>query len=76
MAHYDWKTNKIISWETKPCEDYPAWDLIDCGCSCGIEWGGEYPRECKRCGGMGRIYRHRKTGLTAEYPGGRFTGRA
>jgi hypothetical protein len=70
MAYWDGK--KIAYWKTKPCKYYPAWDEIDCGCCAGIEWGGEEPRECKRCGGSGGIYRHRRSGVTAGYPGGRF----
>jgi len=70
MSHWDGK--QIVRWPTKPDENYPSWDVIDCGCCAGIEWGGEYPRECKRCGGSGVIYQHRKSKVVAEYPGGRF----
>ena len=71
MSH--WDGNKIIKWETRPCKEYPDWDVIDCGCCHGIKWGGENPIECDRCGGGGVIYKHRRSGVTAEYPGGRFT---
>jgi len=71
MSH--WDGHKIIRWPTVPCEKYPAWDEIDCGCCHGIKWGGEYPIECDSCDGTGIIYKHRKSGVTAVYPGGRFT---
>jgi hypothetical protein len=71
MAH--WNGSKIVYFKPFPHEDYPDWDVIDCGCCAGIEWGGEEPNECKRCSASGAIYKHRKSGVTAEYPGGRFT---
>ena len=70
MSHWDGK--KIVKWPTTQCKDYPGWDEIDCGCCAGTEWGGEYPRECRHCNGGGIIYRHRKSRVRAEYPGGRF----
>ena len=70
MAHWDGK--KIVYMKPHPCKEYPAWDIIDCGCCHGILWGGEEPRECVRCGESGVIYKHRESGVMAEYPGGRF----
>jgi hypothetical protein len=46
---------------------------VDCGCCAGIEWGGEYPRECNLCGGNGRLYRF-ESGKLALWPGGQFVG--
>jgi hypothetical protein len=37
-----------------------------------LEWGGEYPRECRNCNGTGRICVHLKSGVHALYPGGPF----
>lgn len=72
MAHWDSKNGKIVYFEPRPYPAYPGWEMIDCGCCGGIEWGGEEPIECNKCGGSGSIARHRKTGLTAHYPGGQF----
>jgi hypothetical protein len=46
---------------------------VDCGCCAGIEWGGEYPRECESCGGTGLQYRY-ASGALALSPGGPFRG--
>ncbi len=73
MAHWDSETGKIIHWPTRRSKQFPKWDEEDCGCSGGLEWGGEYPRECRRCKGGAIIYRHRKSGVTAQWPGGPFT---
>jgi hypothetical protein len=73
MAYWDGK--KIVYWEPRTVEGIDGWEEIDCGCCKGIEWGGEYPRECRRCGGGGVIWRHKKSGVLAEYPGGKFLGR-
>ena len=70
MAHWDGK--KIVYMPTRPNKEYPAWDEIDCGCCAGIQWGGEYPRECDRCDGFGVIYEHRKSKARVLYPGGPF----
>lgn len=70
MAFWDGK--RIVYFDPEPSEIWPDWDMIDCGCCSGIEWGGEVPRECKRCGGDGHIFRHRKSGVTAQHPGGPF----
>ena len=71
MSH--WDGSKIVRWPTKPSR-VPGWEEIDCGCCSGLEWGGEYPRECLRCNG-GVIFRHKKSGALALYPGGPFVGR-
>ncbi|KKN75845.1 hypothetical protein LCGC14_0377210 [marine sediment metagenome] len=71
MAH--WNGKEMVHFATKPCKTHPKWDVIDCGCCAGIEWGGEEPRECRTCNSTGVIYQHRKSGVTAEYPGGPFT---
>lgn len=73
MSYWNYITGEIVTFPPKKCKQYPKWDEIDCGCSGGLEWGGEEPRECKRCGGNGIVYKHRKTGLFAKYPGGPFT---
>ena len=75
MAHWDSKQQKIIYWEPVPCKDYPGWEIQDCGCCNGIEWGGDEPIECSRCGGNGVIYHHVKSGADAMYPGGPFVGK-
>ncbi len=54
---------------------YPGWECIDCGCCAGLLWGGEYPTECYDCRGAGFFYRHKKSGVLAQYPGGPFLGR-
>jgi len=72
MSHWDWKQNKIIRWPDKPVPGYSGWIHRDCGCSAGLEWGGEYPRECNRCRGTGAITIHKKSGVVALYPGGPF----
>jgi len=71
MSYWDGK--KIIRIPTKPSKTHPKWDVIDCGCCGGIQWGGEEPRECDRCNETGVIYQHRASGVTALYPGGPFT---
>ena len=73
MAYWDGK--QIICTPTTLYEDYPGWECVDCGCCAGLEWGGECPRECHRCGGAGEYARHIKSGALAEYPGGPFIGR-
>lgn len=49
----------------------PGW--VECGCCAGVEWGGEYPRPCQRCGETGLQYRY-TSGRLALYPGGPFCG--
>jgi len=75
MAYWDSEKGIIHDIPPKPYPGYPGWELIDCGCCAGIKWGGEYPRECERCGGNGYLARHKKTGIVAEYPGGKFVER-
>lgn len=72
MSFYDYRQNKIIHFEDEPYPNYPGWILQDCGCSNGLEWGGTYPRECKRCNGSGWIAKHIESGVIAQYPGGPF----
>ena len=67
-----WNGKNIIYLPPKNAEWYPGWLEIDCGCCAGVVWGGEYPKECNRCGGKGFIFQHKKSGVTAEYPGGPF----
>lgn len=70
-----WNGNEIKYFKPQKCEDYTTWEIIDCGCCSGIEWGGEYPRECSCCKGNGFIYHHLKSGALALYPGGPFIGK-
>ena len=49
------------------------WRIVSCGCCAGLEWGGEYPRECRRCWGNGRVF-VTPSGRAAIYPGGPFVG--
>jgi len=75
MAYWDSANNKIIYYPPRKVQGYPGWEELDCGCCNGIQWGGEYPNDCRTCGGAGVIFRHIKSGVLAEYPGGRFLGR-
>ena len=75
MSYWDSKQGKVVRWPAEDCEDYPGWQRLDCGCCGGLQWGGDYPRECKRCGGEGMIFHHRASGLLALRPGGPFAGR-
>ena len=75
MAYWDSKAQKIVESKPRPWPDYPGWLCIDCGCCAGIEWGGEYPKECQRCGGSGYLAKHEKSHTIADYPGGPFRGR-
>lgn len=75
MSRWDSDMGVIVRWPTEPCKDYPGWVMEDCGCCVGIQWGGEYPRECRRCGGDGLIFRHIASGVLAQYPGGPLAGR-
>lgn len=74
MSHWDSTQQKIVRWPTEPVVGYPGWFGVDCGCCAGIEWGGETPETCDRCGGSGMIFVHAESLRTAEYPGGRLTG--
>ena len=75
MSYWDCAQSLIVRFKPEEIADYPGWQLIDCGCCNGIEWGGDFPRECRRCGGSGVIYRHKRSGVLADYPGGPFRGR-
>ena len=52
-----------------------GWISKNCGCCFGIEWGGDYPRECRICGGDGIIYLHVLSGVLSQWPGGPFVGK-
>lgn len=69
-----WDGDKIVYAQPIPYPDYPEWEYMDCGCCGGIEWGGESPRECRSCGGIGFLARHKPTNRIADYPGGPFRG--
>lgn len=73
MAYWDYKAN--IVWHSPAKRIRKGWYSIDCGCSGGLQWGGEEPRECNRCGGAGSICWHKKSKVFAQYPGGKFQGR-
>lgn len=75
MSWWDSKTGTIRSFEPMPVEGYPDWRCVDCGCCNGVEWGGESPRECRRCGESGHLFLHIPSGVTASYPGGPLLGR-
>lgn len=75
MAYWDYLLGQIIHRPDAPWDGYPGWLSIDCGCSAGLEWGGDSPRECRTCGGNGIIARHVASGLLALYPGGPAVGR-
>ncbi len=73
MAHWDSSKGVTIYYPPEPIEGYSGWFWLDCGCSGGLEWGGEQPRECGRCI-LGRIALHQKSKRLALYPGGPFCG--
>lgn len=75
MAYWDSKQGKIIGWVPEPVSDYPGWVWQDCGCSGGLQWGGEWPADCTACGGEGKIARHLESGVLAVFPGGPLKGR-
>ena len=76
MAYWNSKESKIIHFNTTTCKEYPSWEIMDCGCCMGLQWSsGYYPIECDRCNGSGFIYRHIKSGVLSQYPGGPFLGR-
>lgn len=74
MSHYDSSANQVIAWPDSPYPGFPGWTRTDCGCSGGLEWGGEEPRECRRCA-SGTLARHDRTGTLALWPGGPLRGR-
>ncbi len=53
----------------------PGWEYVNCGCCGGLQWGSDYPRDCTECDGAGFYFRHIKSGVLAQYPGGPFLGR-
>lgn len=73
MAHWNYKDGKIHYWAAQDCKN--GWFKVDCGCSGGIQWGGEEPIECNDCNGTGSITWHKKSGVFALYPGGPFQGK-
>lgn len=74
MAYWDSEQGVIIHTPTKPYPNYPGWELVDCGCCAGLEWGRDCPIECSYCGGAGEYARHIKSGAIAAWPGGPFLG--
>lgn len=74
MAYWNNDTYQIEYSKPERCTGkYKGWQVIDCGCCNGFEWTTSYePRDCKRCGNTGYVFQHIKSGVTAEYPGGRF----
>lgn len=74
MAYWDSKKGVIVYNEPKPCPDYPEWEIVDCGCCNGLEWGALEPTECSRCGGNGIVYGHIPSHALAAYPSGPFIG--
>ncbi len=74
MSHWDSTAQKIVEFPPQPYPGYPGWELIDCGCCAGVEWGDPGPRECRSCGGGGTLARHIATRRLADYPGGPFRG--
>jgi len=74
MSYWDYEAQKIINRPDKPSSMWPGWTEIDCTCCNGLEWGGEYPRECSYCN-EGTLFRHEASGVLAQYPGGPFLGR-
>ncbi len=50
------------------------WTSIPCGCCNGLQWGGEYPRECRRCEGSGAVWLSPSGTRLAVWPGGPFRG--
>ena len=67
-----WDGQKLVRWEPEPYPNFPGWEVWDCGCCVGLEWGGEEPRECRRCGGNGSIAYHKESNRAAAWPGGPF----
>ena len=74
MAHWDCRAQRVIAWPTQPWPGRPGWLQVDCGCSAGLMWGGESPRECPRCQDGGVLALHEKSRRLALWPGGPFCG--
>jgi len=67
-----WNGEKIVYWEDKKSFKV-GWIEVDCGCCVGIEWSAGYiAKECRRCAGLGMVFKHKKSGVFAQYPGGPF----
>ncbi len=75
MASWDSSAQTIVHEPAIPYPDAPGWELIDCGCCNGIQWGDPGPSECRDCCGGGSLARHTASGLLALYPGGPIRGR-
>ena len=75
MAWYNRDTGVMEYEPDRRIEGCSGWWRRDCGCCGGLVWGGNEPIDCGECGGSGFIYFHRPSMVTAEYPGGKFTGR-
>ena len=75
MSFWNSETQQVVRFPPKDVEGYPGWEEIDCGCCAGLQWGGFEPRECRDCGGGGYLFRHKRSGALAQYPGGPFCGR-
>ena len=73
MSHWDHKQGVVVKYAPKPVEGYPNWWAVDCGCSSGLQWGGDGPRECEFCMNGWR-YIHLPTRTVAAYPGGPLLG--
>ena len=75
MAYWDSEKGVIVRFQPEPVEGNPEWEIQDCGCCNGLEWGGEEPTECQKCGGNGVIYHHKESGVDALFIGGHLIGR-
>jgi hypothetical protein len=75
MAHWDSENGIIVRHPPEEVAGYPEWEMQDCGCCNGLEWGGDEPIECRKCDGNGVIYHHKISGIDALYIGGPLIGR-
>jgi hypothetical protein len=74
MSYWDCETGKIVRSTDEPWDGRPGWVKRDCYCCNGLQWGGDYPRECNNCGGTGITAVHIDSGAIAMWPGGPFLG--
>lgn len=74
MSYWDSSKGVTVHFPPETIQEHPGWFWLDCGCCAGIAWGGDYPDECRTCGGSGRIALHRRSKTLALYPGGPFCG--
>lgn len=74
MSHWDSAAQTIVRWPTNAIDGYPGWLSVDCGCCAGVQWGGDYPRECPHCQGSGVLALHVASRRIALYPGGPLCG--